>query len=112
PTSQHMNEPVIDPAAEVLLDFQSAMAQFLELQTSVIDAMAPRSVRSTGVPAVVPQQPAPIDQVSAWRPAAVVDAAVAAPVAMPVAPPPVTPVGTAAAPPVERGEAVEAPIVT
>ena len=37
-----MREPVIDPVAEVLLDFQSTMAQFLELQISVIDAFAPR----------------------------------------------------------------------
>ena len=73
-----MKEPVIDPAAEVLLDFQSVMAQFLELQTSVIDAVAARGGRSTGVPAVV-------------------DVPITAPDALPVPAPTVIPVAAAPA---------------
>src|SRR3954454_17954996 len=37
-----MNNPSADPVADMLLDFQAVMAQFLELQTSVMGALANR----------------------------------------------------------------------
>ena len=67
-TDPDMTDPVIDPVTEVLLDFQSVMAQFLELQVSMIGAFAPGGRRSSmAVAPVAPtapvdQPPAPVDQ--------------------------------------------------
>ena len=55
-----MNKPTVDPVADVLLDFQSVMAQFLELQTDVMSALAGRRPRVLAAPAP-PPPPAPVE---------------------------------------------------
>ena len=72
-----MNDPVIDPVTEVLLDFQSVMAQFLELQASMIGALAPGG--RTGTAPAPAALPAAFEQI-ALEPASV-GAADAAPAA-------------------------------
>ena len=57
-----MKHPSVDPVADVLLDFQSVMAQFLELQTDVIGALANRKPRIRTV------QPAPTGPIAEPRP--------------------------------------------
>src|SRR5437899_5847412 len=59
-----MKDTLIDPVAEVLLDFQSVMAQFLELQTSVIDAVVSRNRDVRGAALPVAQQPVPVEPVA------------------------------------------------
>jgi NAD(P)-dependent dehydrogenase (short-subunit alcohol dehydrogenase family) len=59
-----MKDPVVDPVAEVLLDFQSVMAQFLELQTSVIGAFAHGHRRTDAATALSPASPTALDPTS------------------------------------------------
>src|SRR5687768_11027323 len=49
---RNMKYPLVDPVAGVLLDFQSVMAQFLELQTEMLAAHARRSSRGRDVSTV------------------------------------------------------------
>jgi NAD(P)-dependent dehydrogenase (short-subunit alcohol dehydrogenase family) len=45
-----MTSSPLDPVAGALLDFQSVMAQFLELQSDIISALAARELRAGGAP--------------------------------------------------------------
>jgi NAD(P)-dependent dehydrogenase (short-subunit alcohol dehydrogenase family) len=53
---RNMKYSLVDPVASVLLDFQSVMAQFLELQTDVLAAHASRSSRARDISPVAVAQ--------------------------------------------------------
>src|SRR6187402_2191516 len=76
---RNMKYPQLDPVAEVLLDFQSVMGQFLELQTEMMAGHRARQSRSR---AAEPLEVAQIAQMAA------IEAAVAPVLAEPARPAP------------------------
>jgi NAD(P)-dependent dehydrogenase (short-subunit alcohol dehydrogenase family) len=93
-----MNNSALDPVAEVLLDFQSVMAQFLELQTNLIEAVLSRSQT---VELVTPRalSPTPAEAVAAPSTPATIAEAPVAPVLDVTDLSPVRPIDTLIAPP-------------
>ena len=99
-----MTDTLIDPVAEVLLDFQSVMVQFLELQTSVIDAVVSGGRGARGVALPIAQLPVQVEPVAELALPALATEATSAPVQEPQGP---TPAKTAPVP----ATPIEQPIV-
>jgi NAD(P)-dependent dehydrogenase (short-subunit alcohol dehydrogenase family) len=60
----------VDPVADVLLDFQSVMAQFLELQTDILGAFARRRSMSRAAPPAIAAAPPDLSSPSGHQTAA------------------------------------------